>query len=88
MQAQDANAWLADKTLAEDCARHARMFFGSPDQGLETAITGSFTLMPAAKMMDALERDYKAMSGMIFGNVPTLAEVLVSVKVAEDAINA
>jgi hypothetical protein len=88
MQAQDANAWLADKALAEDCARHARMFFGSPDQGLETATSGSFTLTPAPGMMDALQRDYDAMSAMIFGSVPTLEEVLVSVKTAEDAINA
>ena len=88
MQAQDANAWLVDKALAEDCARHARMFFGSPDQGLETATSGSFTLTPAPGMMDAPQRDYDAMSAMIFGSVPTLEEVLVSVKTAEDAINA
>lgn len=33
----------ADHALAADCARHARMFFGSPDLGLESAAAGRST---------------------------------------------
>ncbi|WP_257015126.1 hypothetical protein [Variovorax sp. YR752] len=64
------------------------MFFGSPDLGLEAAKAGSFTLLPAAAMMDSLQRDYDAMTGMIFGPVPTLDEVLASVQKAQDAVDA
>lgn len=88
MQCADAGTWMANLPLAEDCARHARMFFGSPDQGLETAVAGQFTLSPPAGMMDALRKDYEAMSGMIFGPVPPLEEVLASVQTAEATINA
>ena len=88
MQTKEAPQWLADKALAENCARHARLFFGSPDLGLETAKAGSFTLLPAAAMMDSLQRDYDAMTGMIFGPVPALDEVLASVQKAQDAVDA
>jgi hypothetical protein len=88
MQTKEAPQWLADKALAEDCARHARLFFGSPDLGLEAAKAGSFTLLPAAAMMDSLQRDYDAMTGMIFGPVPALDEVLASVQKAQDAVDA
>lgn len=88
MQNADAQQWLADKALAADCARHARLFFGSPDLGLDTAKAGSFTLLPASAMRDALQRDYDAMTGMIFGPVPALDEVLASVQKAQDAVDA
>lgn len=87
-QAQGAQTWQADHGLAADCATHARLFFGSPDLGLDTAAVGTFTLTPDAAMHDALERDYAAMSGMIFGDIPSLDTVLASVVALQDAINA
>ena len=63
MQATSAHEWQADHALAMDCAQHARLFFGSVDLGLNTALPGSFTLTPGAAMRDALARDYAAMSG-------------------------
>ena len=50
MKADPGNTWRADQALAADCARHARMFFGSPDLGLETAAAGGFTLVPDEAM--------------------------------------
>ena len=38
-------------------------------------------------MRDALARDYMAMSGMVFGAVPELETVLVSVEKLERAVN-
>ena len=38
-------------------------------------------------MRDALARDYMAMSGMVFGAVPELDAVLVSVEKLERTIN-
>lgn len=86
-QAEGAQAWQADHELATDCATHARLFFGSPDLGLESAAAGTFTLTPDAAMQDALGRDYAAMSGMIFGDIPPLDTVLDSVETLQEAIN-
>nr|WP_255701828.1 nucleotidyl transferase AbiEii/AbiGii toxin family protein [Bordetella sp. LUAb4] len=82
-----AAAWISDNHLAQDCARHARLFFGSPDQGLDTARHGSFTLSPSIAMRDALARDYEAMGTMIFGPLPDLADVLGSIRDLEGRLN-
>lgn len=88
MQAGEAPAWQADHELALDCARHARLFFGSADLGLESAAPGTFTLAPSAAMLDALARDYEAMAGMVFGEVPRLTDVLASAQRFEQIANA
>lgn len=82
-----AAAWLQNHALAQECAAHARLFFGSPDLGLEQAAPGTFTLMPTPPMRDALRMDYAAMAGMIFGTVPSLDDVLVTVEQLEATIN-
>lgn len=87
MQAASADEWQTDRALAIDCAQHARLFFGSADLGLDTAIPGTFTLTPSAAMRDALVRDYAAMSGMIFGEIPALDAVLASAERFEQIVN-
>lgn len=87
LQSEQAAGWIANRPLAQDCARHARLFFGNPDLGLETARHGTFTLTPTTDMHDALRRDYDAMTGMIFHGIPSLDEVLASVALIETAIN-
>ena len=87
MQAASAHEWQTDHALAIDCAQHARLFFGSADLGLDTAIPGTFTLTPSAAMQDALARDYAAMSGMIFGEIPALDAVLASAEKFEQIVN-
>ena len=76
-----------DLALGVDCVRHARMFFNSPDLNLATAAPGSFTLSPSPEMATQLTRDYAAMAGMIFGNAPTLEEVLGQIAELEAHIN-
>ena len=88
MQAVSAHEWQADRALAIDCAQHARLFFGSADLGLDTATPGTFTLTPNSAMRDALVRDYVAMSGMIFGEIPALDAVLASAERFEQLVNA
>jgi len=87
MQAPLAAAWQSDHALAIDCARHARLFFGSADLGLDTAAPGTFTLAPSLMMRNAIERDYEAMTGMIFGHIPQLDAVLDSAKRFEQIVN-
>ncbi|SFG87380.1 Nucleotidyl transferase AbiEii toxin, Type IV TA system [Duganella sp. CF458] len=88
MQANLKDDWQADHALAADCASHARLFFGSADLGLDSAAPGTFTLVPSAAMRDELHRDYAAMAGMIFGAVPSFADVLQSAEQFERIVNA
>jgi hypothetical protein len=87
MQAATATEWQADHALAIDCSHHARLFFGSADLGLDTAMPGTFTLTPNSAMQEALARDYAAMAGMVFGEVPPLDAVLASVEKLEQVVN-
>src|SRR5271170_960957 len=73
--------------MAEDCVRHARMFFNRPDLDLDSAIPGSFALTPHDGMLSDLRRDYEAMSGMVFGPVPSVDEVVAAIAELEHRIN-
>lgn len=77
----------ADRALAVDCARHARMFFNSPGFDLDHAVPGTLTLAPSPAMREPLERDYDAMVTMIMGLVPQFADVMASVEALERRIN-
>ncbi|AUL45898.1 hypothetical protein BTL55_02085 [Bordetella trematum] len=83
----DAAAWIIDRDLAQDCARHARLFFGSADLRLDIAAHGSFSLMPSDVMRDALARDYEAMGGMIFGQLPAIDNVFQAIAGLEQRLN-
>jgi hypothetical protein len=74
--------------MAEDCVRHARMFFNRPDLDLASAVPGSFALTPHDGMLTELRRDYEAMSGMVFGPIPTVDEVVAAIAELEQRINA
>ena len=77
----------ADRALAVDCARHARLFFNSPDFDLDHAVPGTLTLAPSPAMREPLERDYDAMVTMIMGLVPRFADVIASVEALVRRIN-
>jgi len=87
MQAPSAAAWQTDHELAIDCAHHAKLFFGSADLGLDIAVPGTFTLTPSPAMREALEKDYVAMAGMVFGDVPPFDAVLRSAEHFEQIVN-
>lgn len=87
MQASGSHEWQADQALAIDCAHHARLFFGSADLGLGAAHPGTFTLVPSPAMREALAKDYAAMAGMVFGEVPQLDAVLANVERFEQIVN-
>src|ERR1035437_1857688 len=76
-----------DAGMAEDCVRHARMFFNRPDLDLASAVPGSFALTPHDGMLADLRRDYEAMSGMVFGPIPTVDEVIVAIAELEQRLN-
>jgi hypothetical protein len=80
-------AALADRGLAADCVRHARMFFDRPDYDLASAAPGTFAIAPSDSMTDALRRDYENTTAMIFGTPPRFDEILASAKQIEELAN-
>jgi hypothetical protein len=67
--------------------RRARMFFNRPDLDLASAVLGSFALTPHDGMLADLRRDYEAMSGMVFGPIPTVEEVVAAITGLEQCLN-
>jgi hypothetical protein len=63
------------------------MFFNSPALGLDHAEPGGFSLVPADAMIADLRRDYDAMAGMVFGDVPPFDDVLAAVVALERELN-
>jgi hypothetical protein len=63
------------------------MFFNRPDLDLAFAVPGSFALTPHDGMLADLRQDYEAMSGMVFGPIPTVDEVVTAIAALERRIN-
>jgi hypothetical protein len=78
---------VGDRALGADCVAHARMFFSSPDLGLDRAVPGTFSLTASDAMARELRRDYTRMTGMIIGTPPEFEEVMASVAALENALN-
>lgn len=78
---------VAQAELGADCVAHARMFFDRPDFDLASCVPGRFALTPHDVMVDQLRSDYRAMTGMIFGEPPGFEEVLVTVATLERRLN-
>jgi hypothetical protein len=78
---------VADASLGAECVRHARMFFDRVPFDLASAVPGSFAIAPTAGMTDPLGRDYRSMSGMIFGSVPAFDDVMASIAELERTLN-
>lgn len=87
MRSHVGGAALANRALGADCVRHARLFFDRSDYDLASARPGSFAIVPASGMTDALRRDYDDMAAMIIGTAPAFAEVLDSIREIETAAN-
>jgi len=79
LQSSSGTATRVHVELAIDCARHARMFFNSPDLDLDGAVAGRLVPAPTPEMFRVLRRDYEAMSGMIFGPVPPFEDVVAAI---------
>ncbi len=80
-------AAVADRALATDCVRHARIFFGRPDMDLDSAVPGTFALVPTSQMNDRLREDYTRMAGMIIGPIPSFEGVIASITDLEQRLN-
>ena len=54
---------------------------------LAAAVPGTFRLVPAGRMVDALRRDYDAMAGMILGTAPEFNDVMATVADFQGRLN-
>ena len=87
MNSEAGKQALADIGLGIDCTRHAQMFFSRPDFDLEHAVPGTLRICPTDEMKPILAQDYRAMTGMIFGKVPSFEEILAALSALEERLN-
>jgi hypothetical protein len=78
---------LADRNLAGDYVRNARLFFNHLDFDLASAQPGSWAIEPSPAMLDRLRLDYEKTSPMIFGAPPAFEEIMPSTKALNVAAN-
>jgi len=64
-----------------------RGLFNRPAFDLATAKTPTFSIQPEGKMLDDLRRDYRAMSGMIFGKAPAFEAIINGISELEAVLN-
>ena len=81
------NAAMANFELGNDCVAHAKTFFNRPAFNLDSAKTGSFSLVPPEDMALRLIGDYKNTEAMIFGEAPTFESILRSIAILEERLN-
>lgn len=77
----------SNHVLASECSQHAKIFFHRTPLNLDSAKPGSYLLTPTNNMINGLARDYKAMSTMIFGDVPNFDDIVESVSRLEEKLN-
>lgn len=87
LETDTGKAAIADLELGKDCVGHAKTFFNRPDFNLDTAATGSFSLVPPDEMAARLIGDYKNTEAMIFGEAPTFQDILESIAAIEVQLN-
>jgi hypothetical protein len=80
-------AALADMTLLAQVVRHKETFYPSAWAHYNLAQPGSFRLLAAKERLAALERDYRNMGVMIFGEPPSFATIMKTLAELEDEIN-
>jgi hypothetical protein len=78
---------LADMTLLAQVVRHKETFYPSPWAHYNLAQPESLRLLPAKERLAALERDYRNMGVMIFGEPPPFATIMKTLAELEDEMN-
>lgn len=78
---------LANIDLLEKVAAHKNVYFKSAWANYLTAKKGSLKLIPGEKVMRAMEADYKAMSEMFAGDVPSWDEIIKVIRKFQDSFN-
>jgi hypothetical protein len=78
---------LAEMTLLPQVVRHKETFYPSGWARYDLARAGSLRLLPANERIAALERDYRNMGVMIFGEPPAFDTIMETLAALEQEIN-
>jgi hypothetical protein len=79
---------LADMPLLDQVVIHKQTFYPSAWAHYAAAYPGSLHLLPSPERVVALERDYRNMSVMLFGDAPAFEQVIETLAALEQEINA
>jgi hypothetical protein len=80
-------AALADFDLLAEVVAFKQRFYPRGWARYELAVPGSLSLVPHGEVLKAVEADYRAMQGMIFGSVPAFQDILLALTGLESEIN-
>lgn len=80
-------AALADLELLADVVAFKQRFYPRSWARYDLAVPGSLRLMPTNALLVSVEADYRAMQGMIFGEAPAFADILLTLQALEEEIN-
>ena len=78
---------LADTGLLADVVAFKQRFYPRNWARYDLAVPGSLRLIPQGAVLAALEADYRAMAGMIFGRIPAFAGIVAQLHELENEIN-
>lgn len=78
---------LQQPELLKRVIAHKKLFFASAWSSFDTAVPGSFRLLPAKERLNSLELDYSRMAGMIFGEKPPWSKIISGLRKLEEHIN-
>lgn len=79
---------LADTKLLDRVREHKQTYFRSGWAHYETAVSGSFHLIPSSERQAQIERDYRGMADMFMATPPKFEKILTQLKIMESRINA
>lgn len=82
-----AESALQDPKLREAVVSHKQIFFPSKWASYETALPGSFRLMPNPSTVEAVRTDYRMMDEMFFEKPPEFDQILMEAGALEKRIN-
>ena len=74
------------EAMASD-VEYSRRFYPGAGYGYDEMARGSYRLMPTEDMMPSLVSDYRSMSAMIFGDKPSLDDILSELAAIEKELN-
>ncbi|MBQ3736539.1 MAG: nucleotidyl transferase AbiEii/AbiGii toxin family protein [Candidatus Methanomethylophilaceae archaeon] len=76
-----------DDLALNNNVEYNRRFYPGAGFGYDTMEIGSYRLMPTDDMIGPLREDYAHMRDMIFGDIPSLEDILTEISQVEDELN-
>lgn len=81
------SAALADKDLLAGVVAFKQRFYPRAWARYDLAKPGTLRLVPGGKLLAAVESDYRAMTNMLFGDVPAFDNIMTTLRRLQDEIN-